>query len=180
MATNESFDAKVIERPDPTLLTYYLIVSLVAGPLCFIAAIPLWIRYSTLRYKFDDEGISMCWGILFRREIYLTYKRIQDIHLTRNIVQRWMNLATISVQTASGKSEAEMTIEGILQPEQLRDFLYSKMRGAKEPTALHDPATHSNQLQPASDLTADRATLALLDIRDSLQKLVDQKLQSNR
>jgi uncharacterized protein len=176
MATKEGFDAKQIDRPDRSLLTYYLLVSLVAGPFCFIAAIPLWIRYVTLRYKFDDEGISMCWGVLFRREVYLTYKRIQDIHLTRNIVQRWMDLATISVQTASGKSEAEMTIEGILQPEQLRDFLYSKMRGAKDPTGIELSSQHMS----ASDMNSDRATQALLDIRDSLKKLVELKLQSDR
>ena len=78
----------------------------------------------------------MSWGILFRRETYLTYKRIQDIHLTRNIIQRWMGLATVSIQTASGSSNAEMSIEGLLQAEPLRDFLYAKMRGAK---GEHEP-----------------------------------------
>ena len=28
------------------------------------------------------------WGLLFRHEVYLTYRRIQDIHVTRNIVER--------------------------------------------------------------------------------------------
>jgi uncharacterized protein len=178
MTATASFNASQIDRPDRSLLTYYLIMSLFAGPLCFVAAIPMWIRYSTLRYKFDDEGVSMCWGILFRREIYLTYKRIQDIHLTRNIVQRWMNLATISVQTASGKSEAEMTIEGILQPEQLRDYLYSKMRGAKDPASLVSPAPGVHAEPGVSSANNDRATQALIDIRDSLQKLVLQKQQT--
>src|SRR6187431_816691 len=89
-------------------------------------------KYQTLRYHFDDAGISMSWGILFRREIYLTYRRIQDIHLTRNILQRWMGLATVSVQTASGSSSPEMSIEGLLEAEQLRDYLYGKMRGVRE------------------------------------------------
>jgi putative membrane protein len=71
----------------------------------------------------------MRWGILFRREISLTYARIQDIHLRSNIVERWLGLARIEVQTASGSSGAEMTLEGLLGFEAIRDFLYSRMRG---------------------------------------------------
>ena len=41
----------------------------------------LYFRYHTLRYTFDEEGIDMRVGILFRREVNLTYARIQDIHL---------------------------------------------------------------------------------------------------
>lgn len=168
-----TFDPSQIDRPDRTLLRYYAITSLFAGPLAPIAFIPQWIRFTTLRYKFDNEGISMCWGILFRREIYLTYKRIQDIHLTRNIIQRWMNLATISVQTASGKSEAEMSIEGILQADELRDFLYSKMRGAKDQHLSTAKVPHSEASHENDD--SNRATRALEEIRDAMKKLVDQK-----
>ena len=85
--------------------------------------------------RFDAEGVKMSWGVLFRREINLTYARIQDIHLTSNILERWLGLARIQIQTASGSSGAEMTIEGVREFERLRDFLYSKMRGTKTATA---------------------------------------------
>ena len=126
-----------IERPDPSLLTYYVLVCLLTGPLFPIFMIPNYFRYHTLRYRFDDDGISMRWGILFRREIHLTYTRIQDIHLTSNLIERWLGLAKIQVQTASGTSSAEMTIEGIKEYEMVRDFIYSKMRGhARAPGTL--------------------------------------------
>ena len=118
-----------IERPDPSLMTYYVLVCLLTGPLFPIVSIPSYFRYHTLRYRFDREGISMRWGILFRKEIHLTYSRIQDIHLTSNLIERWLGLARIQVQTASGSSSAEMTIEGIKTYELVRDFIYSKMRG---------------------------------------------------
>lgn len=184
MNTPTKFDPSQFDRPDRSLLTYYMVMGLFAGPLYPLAVIPMWIRYATLRYKFDEEGISMCWGFLFRREIYLTYKRIQDIHLTRNIVQRWMNLATISVQTASGKSEAEMSIEGFLEAESLRDFLYGKMRGAKNhestvaPTSMVEAGSSSSISSPQAAVT-DRATQALIDIRDAMQKLVDRQQLNN-
>jgi len=118
-----------IERPDPALLTYYILVCLLTGPLFPIMVVPSYFRYHTMRYRFDGDGISMRWGILFRREIHLTYTRIQDLHLTSNLIERWLGLARIRVQTASGSSTAEMTIEGIKEYELLRDFIYSKMRG---------------------------------------------------
>jgi len=120
-----------IERPDQSLLTYYVLASLVAGPFFPFVLVPLYFRYHTMRYRFTEEGVSMRWGILFRKEINLTFARIQDIHLTSNFVERWLGLARIQIQTASGSAKAEMTIEGIPQAGPLRDFLYSRMRGAR-------------------------------------------------
>jgi putative membrane protein len=124
-----------IERPHPRLWTYYVLSSLLAGPGFPVALLYHYFRYHTMRYRFDEEGVSMSWGVLFRREINLTYARIQDIHLSSNVVERWLGLARIQVQTASGSSGAEMTIEGVREFEALRDFLYSKMRGTKGPAA---------------------------------------------
>jgi putative membrane protein len=115
-------------------MTYYVLTSLMAGPFFPLVLLPLYFRYHTMRYRFDDEGVAMSWGVFFRREINLAYARIQDIHLTSNVVERWLGLARIQIQTASGSARAEMTIEGIRESRLLRDFLYSRMRGAR-----HDP-----------------------------------------
>ena len=164
-----------IEKPDKALWTYYFLSTLVAFPLLPIMAPYLWFRYSTMRYKFTDDGISMSWGILFRREVIVNYARIQDIHLRSNFVERWLGLARILVQTASGSSSAEMTIEGLKEFEQLRDFLYSRMRGVKDhahhpaPAAATAPAAggsdHNGELasalrEAASELRAVREALA--------------------
>lgn len=127
---SSSVRVEAIERPHPNLLKYYVIQSFVLGPLFFAYLIPRYFRYHTLRYRFDEEGVSMRWGIIFRREISLNYARIQDIHLSSNLIERWLGLAKIEIQTASGSASAEMTIEGVQEFEEVRDFLYSKMRGA--------------------------------------------------
>ena len=163
--TTASFDPAKITRPDRALMKYYLIVALLTGPGFFLAILPLFFKYETLRYRFDDEGVSMSWGILFRREIYLTYRRIQDIHLTRNLLQRWLGLATVSVQTASGSAGPGMSIEGVLHADQLRDFLYAKMRGARE----HEHVAESSDAATAQP--ADEVLALLRDIRDSLTRL---------
>ena len=139
-----------IERPHKSLWTYYLLCCLVFPPAFPFLVLPNWFRYYTLRYKFTAEGVSMSWGILFRREIILNYARIQDIHLRSNIVERWLGLARILVQTASGSSSAEMSIEGLKEFEAVRDFLYSKMRGVKDhpaPAAAPAPTV----IHPASE-----------------------------
>jgi len=126
------FDPRKIERPHKSLLKYYAITSVLTGPGLLVEFPRLFFKYETLKYRFEDDGMSMSWGVLFRHEIYLTYRRIQDIHLSRNIIQRWLGLATLSVQTASGSASPEMNIEGILEAEKLRDYLYARMRGARD------------------------------------------------
>ena len=43
-----------------------------------------------------------------------------------------MGLATVSIQTAAGSANPELTIDGVLEAEALRDFLYTKMRGVRD------------------------------------------------
>jgi len=159
--TLNNFNPGELERPDSSLLKYYALISLLTGPGIVVMFPPLFFKYETLRYKFEDDGMSMSWGILFRHEIHLTYRRIQDIHLSRNLIQRWLGLATLSIQTASGSASPEMAIEGILEAEQLRDYLYSKMRGAR---GVGDDGTHNEQ--PPED----EALTLLREIRDLLRK----------
>jgi putative membrane protein len=165
-----------LERPESSLLYYYAFLSLLAGPFFFFPLIPLYFRFYTLRYRFDDEGVSMRWGILFHREINLTYARIQDIHLVSNVVERWLGLARIKIQTASGSAKAEMTIEGLAGYQPLRDFLYARMRGTRksaqptarrggsEPDAAFDGAV-------AAELTATLRAVAgeLRSLRSTLE-----------
>lgn len=159
------FDPYAITRPAPVLLQYYTIISLFTTAAFPVIFLRLYFRYRTLRFHFDDEGISLSWGILFRREINLTYRRIQDIHLTRNILQRWLGLATIDIQTASGSSSAEMSIEGVLEAEALRDFLYTKMRGARDDEHTGEGA------ESKGEAIADEALTLLRDIRGEIVEL---------
>jgi putative membrane protein len=162
-----------ITRPAPELMTYYLLSSFLLGPLFFIPLIYLHFRYRTMQYEFDEEGISMRWGILFRREITLTYARIQDIHLTSNIVERWLRLARIQIQTASASASAEMTLEGLHEFEAVRDFLYTKMRGVRGPAvasgaAAASAAGTSNEHDLASALR--EVATELRAVREALEK----------
>ncbi|MHC5070304.1 MAG: PH domain-containing protein [Planctomycetota bacterium] len=118
----------------------------------------------------DDDGISMSWGLLFHKEVYLTYRRVQDIHVTRNLVERWMGLAKVPIQTASGTSGATMKIVGIKSPEPLRDFLYARMRGARAEEE-EQAEQEAEQQEGGVETVPDEALSLLREIRDALREL---------
>lgn len=158
-----------LERPHPRLWTYSWLTLLAFPPALPFLILPRWFRYHTLRYQFTPERISMSWGLLFRREIIVHYARIQDIHLRSNVVERWLGLAKVLVQTASGSAAAELTLEGLPDGEAVRDFLYSKMRGVKDQAP---PAPTAPASPPATGADAARELAAALrETADELRAL---------
>jgi putative membrane protein len=145
-----------IRRPDDNLWTLYVIYAALSTVAFPVVILPLYFKYKTLRYRFDEEGVAVSYGLIWRKETYLTYARIQDIHVTRNIFERWLGLGTVEVQTASGKASATESIVGVREFNAIRNFLYAHMRGHRR---LHN------------DNVGDRAPLdvALAGIRDELR-----------
>jgi uncharacterized protein len=171
------FDPSAITRPHERLMTYYVVIALLSFFAFPITLVALYIKYRTLRYRFDDEGVWRRQGLLWRQEVNVAYRRIQDIHLTNGLIQRWLGLATVSIQTAAGAATPEVTIEGVLEAEALRDFLYTKMRGVRDGVhAVVPPAARSDAAAVGGD---DEALALLVDIRDSLRRL-ETRLDSSR
>ena len=173
---------RVLERPHSALWTYYILVAICTGPGIVVMLPYLYFRYHTLRYRFDEEGIHMKVGILFRRETNLTYSRIQDIHLRSGILQRWLGLANVQIQTASGSAGPELVVEGFKEYEAIRDFLYTRMRGYQtRPGPAHRAATEaaagvaargevpSAAAAPSTAVDAEVVSL-LREIRDELRR----------
>lgn len=142
-------------RPARALLWHYFWMSFAGGCAMPIVFLPLLFKYETLEYAFDQKGVRMKWGYFFRKEIFLTYGRIQDIHVTSGLIERWLGLGTVAVQTASGQAGDTLSIVGLPNFLEVRDFLYERMRGVKD----HPPAA------------APGSSKALLEqIRDELSR----------
>lgn len=166
------FDPSTITRPDERLMKYYVAVALLSLFAFPITLFVLWIKFRTLRYRFDGEGVWRRQGLLWRSEVNITYRRIQDIHLTNGLLQRWFGLATVSIQTAAGSASPAIEIEGVLEAEALRDFLYTKMRGVRDHAAEHaTPVLAAPPAAAAGDGDGDEALALLADIRDALRRL---------
>ena len=160
-----------IHRPHRDLLVHYTLRSLpffLFPPLGVLIWVVQYFRYHTLFYQFSDQGITMRWGILFRREIILNYSRIQDIQLVSGFIERWLGLARIHVQTASGSATPEMTIEGLKEYEMIRNFVYGRMRGTRtsnrarsgsvNPQAITTTAfDHGTNAVPAEEVSSNVA-----------------------
>jgi membrane protein YdbS with pleckstrin-like domain len=157
-ATFQRLDQEVraLQRTDPSLLRYYVFTALLALPAFPFVMLPLYFRYHTLHFRFDAEGVSMGYGILFRREMHLTYARMQDIHLSQNLLERWLGIGTVTLQTAGAGEGGDMKLEGLRNFEAVRDYLYARMRGVRE-KALVPGEPHSTEEQ------------LLIEIRDSLR-----------
>ena len=146
---------RAIRRPHSNLLRLYFLQAAATLILFPFAFLPLYFKYRTLKYTFDDEGISASWGFLFKREIFLTYRRIQDIHVSRNLIERWLGIGKVEIQTASGSSSAELSLEGMEHWGPVRDYLYRRMRGtgpvAGEATPAVSGAPGAAASSPAGD-----------------------------
>ena len=53
---------------------------------------------------------------------------IQDIHVSRNIIERWLGIGKVEIRTAAGSSSAEPALEGMEHWDPVRDYLYRRMR----------------------------------------------------
>jgi putative membrane protein len=122
---------KAITRPEKGLLVLYALSALASLCAWPIVMVPLYFRYHTLWYRFTDEGLATGLGILFRREQQLTYARMQDIHVSQNVLERWLGIGTVTVQTAGAGAGGNLSIVGVRDIEAVRDFLYAKLRGVR-------------------------------------------------
>ena len=110
-------------------------------------------------------GVS--YGILFRKEHYLTYARIQDIHLTRDLFERWLGIGSVQIQTASGSASPEVGIVGTDQFDAIRDYLYIRMRGARE---HRDPTHPAGAAAPAIVGDSEKVASALREVAAGLRE----------
>jgi putative membrane protein len=104
--------------------------------------------------------VAVSHGLIWRQETYLTYARVQDIHVRRNVFERWLGLGTVEIQTAAGSSSAEAEIVGVKEYDAIRNFLYARMRGHRLGLKLEE--------QPAGEQDV-REVLA--GIRDELRAI---------
>ncbi|MBL4849094.1 MAG: PH domain-containing protein [Planctomycetes bacterium] len=166
-------ELQAIDRPNRKQVTLIILSAVFASviscgfatPFALIGIIPVLIRYMTTRYRFDESGVGVSWGLFFKQESHLTFDKIQDIHLKRGLLERWLRLGTVDVQTASGSATAEVSLYGLLQYDEVRDFLYKEMRNAR---GMNRPTATEGEAAPAA---GGDAIAILREIRDEVQRL---------
>ena len=86
----------------------------------------LWppLAYRHRSYRFDDEGLLLRRGVIWRSQIAVPRSRIQHTDVSQGPLERSFGLATLTVHTA-GNHYAAVSLPGIAHDEALavRDFL---------------------------------------------------------
>ncbi|HDR74012.1 MAG TPA: PH domain-containing protein [Methanoculleus sp.] len=93
--------------------------------------IPLY--YRTVVYRLSGDEISWRRGVWFRRTGIVPYSRITNVDIVQGPVMRRFGISSLKIQTAgySAQAQAELSLEGIEEPEELREVIMEFVRGTK-------------------------------------------------
>jgi membrane protein YdbS with pleckstrin-like domain len=127
--------------------------------------IPLY--YTTVVYRLTDDEISWRRGVWFRRTGIVPYSRITNVDIVQGPVMRWFGISSLKIQTAgySAQAQAELSLEGIEEPEELREVIMGFVRG----TRVSGDATGMEAAPRSTDaaiLAELRAIRKLLEARE--------------
>ena len=64
-----------------------------------------WLKVSSYRIELKQQGIALDYGILAKNHELLLFNKMQDLLITRSILERILGLSTVVIQNAMGKPE---------------------------------------------------------------------------
>ncbi len=81
----------------------------------FLIPYLIWIelRYRTYYYYFTKGEVVIRRGILHVEKVVIPFNKIQNVNVSRSLVERLLGLATVRIETAGSLSHNEATIEGM-------------------------------------------------------------------
>ena len=82
----------------------------------------VWYRFV---YYIADEELRIEYGLIARKKRYVPLERIQSIQIRVSLIQRWLGLVSLQVETAGGGPQAEVLLSSIRREhaEKLRQIL---------------------------------------------------------
>lgn len=90
------------------------------------------LSYYFYRYELTEVGFKKESGIIYKKYVTITYERIQNVDITRGLLERILGLSSLFIQTAGSGAHigAEGTLPGLsrVDAEQLRDELIRRSR----------------------------------------------------
>ena len=115
----------------------------IAGFMVFVIIIAfIWARlfYSSFRFQLSGDSYRAEWGVIWKRYVSIPYERIQNIDITRGILDRLLGLSHLHIQTAGygaagargGGSEGSLPGLDVARAEELRDELIRRAKGSRQ------------------------------------------------
>lgn len=93
--------------------------------------------YRRFEYALTSDTFDVSWGVFSRRDREIPYRRIQNVSISRNIVQRLVGIAEVRVETAGGDQSAEVHLRYVSDAEarRLQEAITDRKREAGPETA---------------------------------------------
>ncbi len=113
-------------------------LAIAAAVLFFIAlVVTSIIKWSKFTYRIEEDELRIEEGLINKKKRYIPIERIQTINTSAGLIQQIFKLVKLQVETASGGTEAEVSLVAITQAEAERIqqalFERKKRRKALEP-----------------------------------------------
>lgn len=126
-----------IEKPSVGMILAPVFLILIVVP-DIIAYVALHLRFDTTWYAMNNRSLRIRRGVMVIHETTITFENIQNISIHRGPLQQYCGIAKLVVETAGGGSSqpGETStnvgiIEGIEDPESIRDLIMARVRSSK-------------------------------------------------
>ena len=152
-----------------SIFTILIVIGLAVLGVCVVFAC-IWapLYYKSVVYHLNDTEMTWKRGVFFRKTGIVPYNRITNVDIVQGPVMRLFGISHLKIETAGGgasKSSAEIQLEGISDPEPLRQLIMDFVRGQKPVAA----ATGTEYKSRNADLQA------LLEEVAAIRRLLEER-----
>jgi putative membrane protein len=109
--------------------------------------------YKSLRYKVEEDQVVVHAGIWTQSVKHVPYRTVTNITIKRGILDRWLGLGTLEIQTAGmsgSQGGPEQGLVGLADPQHVYETVSRKLRrfrGSMAPTAAEAEEEGPPELQ---------------------------------
>lgn len=132
----------------------YLIIVIVV----LLVLTPAVLKYITYKYTLEDQGIRIKYGLIFRKNTYIPYERIQTVQKKQWFFFIPFNVCQVLIETAggNGKAEADLVAVPVGVVDELKDLRDGKKAAIQEVA----PETEEKEVAEA-EIEAPEKTVVL-------------------
>ena len=209
MAPETHFPLSTPFKPDPAFVTWFIVdfvlfgililactvlpvllsapdaliaILLLLGIIVIFALFAYWTKlyYESMWYELHEDEMRWKRGVWFRTTGIVPYNRITNLDLKQGPVMRWLNISTLSIQTAgySGQAVPEIRIEAIQHADELRELVRSLVRKSGA-GAQNDGTGTSAPVQTAPGTQTQTGSMStnllMLDELKKIRSLLEQQ-----
>ncbi|MBC6173829.1 PH domain-containing protein [Listeria welshimeri] len=132
----------------------YLIIVIVV----LLVLTPAVLKYITYKYTLEDQGIRIKYGLIFRKNTYIPYERIQTVQKKQWFFFIPFNVCQVLIETAGGNGKAEADLVAV--PVGVVDELKDLRDGKKAAIQGATPETEEKEVAEA-EVEAPEKTVVL-------------------